>query len=345
MGTAKSKDALRLLEAAYSFVPDERAWLTQVVEALRPYDLGGGIAAYVSELGERIAVRSEASAALEVDVSALHAMAEFLPPPFYRHIHAPTPLISSSESFPAAAAAVGIEFGTSWPVNTPFPVPRFAWAIAGGDAGVETVLITFHCDPGQGYSARDHHALDCLAAHLGSVLRLRSLLRSNAPSAEDDAVEVVLAPDGEVLDARGEERDDEALRSSLVESVRRSEKAKLRRATAEERVEVWTALVEGRWSILENVERDGKRTLLAYRNDPRTSPMRLLTPRERSVATYAALGHSFKYIAYELGIALSTAAACLESALRKLGLASRAELIQIFGRGPVDASSATATRE
>ena len=40
-----------------------------------------------------------------------------------------------------------------------------------------------------------------------------------------------------------------------------------------------------------------------------------------------------KFIAYELGIAIATAALDLENAIRKLGVANRAELIQLFARG------------
>lgn len=42
------------------------------------------------------------------------------------------------------------------------------------------------------------------------------------------------------------------------------------------------------------------------------------------------LGHTHKFIAYELGIAVSTVGAHLQSALRKLGLRSRADLVKLF---------------
>jgi DNA-binding CsgD family transcriptional regulator len=325
------KNPLRLVEAAYSFDESEQEWLERLIDALEPYDLGKGIAAYISELGERIAVRSFASRALAIDPTAVHAMASFLPAPFYRRIHAPTPLVSNLEAFPIAARDVGMTFGKHWPEETPFMVPQAAWAIAGGDVERESVLITFHCDPGKEYSARDRQALDCVAAHLGSVLRLRAFLRGAKPSPH--AVDAVISPDGKVLDARGELRPAEG-HVPLIDAIRRSERAKLRSATADEKLAVWTALVEGKWSVLETVEQDGKRLFLACRNDPRTRPLHLLTPRERSVVTYAALGHSFKYMAYELGVSITNVGATLDTALRKLGLQSRAELIPLFAQQP-----------
>jgi DNA-binding CsgD family transcriptional regulator len=317
---------LRVLEAAYSFVPDERAWLQGIVEALRPYDLGEGLAAYCSDLGPTLAARTIVNET-GIESATIHAMVTQLPPAFYRRLHIPMPLVSSFDFFPQALRDVCLE-ESSWPHVVGVPTPDASWAICGGDADVETALVVFHCQPGDAHAARDKHALDCLAAHLGSALRLRSLLR-DAPSGDHPSVEAVFASDGRLLDARGAAQDSEE-RAPLLDAVRRSERAKLRSATPEERLDLWTALVEGRWSILENVERDGKRTLLACRNDPRTTPMRSLTAREQAVVAYAACGHSFKYIAYELGIALPTAAASLETALRKLGLTSRTELIRLL---------------
>lgn len=77
--------------------------------------------------------------------------------------------------------------------------------------------------------------------------------------------------------------------------------------------------------------------LLACRNDPAEAAPRALTSRERSVVSLAAVGHSLKHIAYELGIKVPTAASHLDTALRKLGVGSRAELSRLFASQlPVD---------
>jgi len=59
--------------------------------------------------------------------------------------------------------------------------------------------------------------------------------------------------------------------------------------------------------------------------------MRRLTARQRGVVSYVALGHSYKYVAYELGISITAVATDLRDAMRKLGIRSRAELISTFG--------------
>jgi DNA-binding NarL/FixJ family response regulator len=54
---------------------------------------------------------------------------------------------------------------------------------------------------------------------------------------------------------------------------------------------------------------------------------RALTERERVIAHLAALGKTNKLIAYELGLSPSTVATHLATALRKLGLRSRTQLV------------------
>lgn len=329
-----SKDPLRFMEAAYTFGDDEQTWLASIVRELLPYELGGGVAAYTSELGPEIKLRSIVNET-QIGSESVHAMVRVLPPHFYRRIHAPMPLSYSIESFPRMARELGMS-GEQWPHGVEERTPAAAWAICGGDANVESLLAVFHCRPGERHHERDRAILDCFAAHLGSALRLRALLAHGRASADDAAVDAVISPDGRLLDARGDEAKDVDARAPLLDAVRRSERAKLRRASAEERLEIWTALVDGRWSILESTERDGKRMLLAYRNDAtsRTPAIRQLTKREQAIAQYASLGHPLKYIAYELGIPLSTVGASLDRALRKLGVASRAELIQLFAHAP-----------
>jgi DNA-binding NarL/FixJ family response regulator len=112
--------------------------------------------------------------------------------------------------------------------------------------------------------------------------------------------------------------------------VKQSERARLRNATMEERLDLWPGLVDGRWSIIESIESDGKRSLLLCRNEPRTVAVRSLTTRERAVVQRAVLGHPFKFIAYDLGLPVSTVADVLRTSLRKLGVGSRTDLIRLF---------------
>jgi DNA-binding NarL/FixJ family response regulator len=99
---------------------------------------------------------------------------------------------------------------------------------------------------------------------------------------------------------------------------------------------LWRALAAGQLSIVDRFDRDGRRFLLARRGRADSARRSALSEREWRVAGYAAMGYASKTIAFNLGIAWSTVAERLRSAMTKLGISSRAELIQLFnptGRG------------
>lgn len=88
-------------------------------------------------------------------------------------------------------------------------------------------------------------------------------------------------------------------------------------------------MIEGRWTLVERVDTDGKRLLLAKRNPPDSIAHRALTERERAVVERASLGGSLRHVAYELGLAESTVSEALSRALKKLGIKTRAELLEL----------------
>lgn len=321
------KDPFAILDAVYSISKNEGAWLEGIVNASHAYDFGDGAAAYTATMGAAPSIKAIANQS-HFPSAVVHMMAEQMPPHYFSRAHAPMPLTRAREFFPRVEREIELAGPSFYDGVIPEFKPPEAWAVIGGDLGVETTTLVFHCQPGQAPSDRDRMHLDAIGAHIGSALRLRALLRSD-PSADGPTVDAVISPDGRILDARGDTKERD-VQAPLIEAVRRLEGAKLRSATTEERLEIWTALVEGRWSILERVETDGKRVLLVHRNSSRSTPLHILSPHEQAVATYAALGHSFKYISYELGIPLATVAVRLKSAIRKLGLRSRGELIQLL---------------
>jgi DNA-binding CsgD family transcriptional regulator len=160
------------------------------------------------------------------------------------------------------------------------------------------------------------------AVHMAAALRLRRRL---APPAQAEAV---LSPSGKLEHAQPAAQLDHA-RSSLVAAVKAVEKArgKLRQIDPEAASASWKGLVSTRWSLVDHFESDGKRWVLAHRNDVPVDGAAALTDRERQALAFAALGHTNKLIAYELGVAPSTVAVLLHRAAKKLGTANRAELI------------------
>lgn len=166
-----------------------------------------------------------------------------------------------------------------------------------------------------------------LAAHVAAGLRLRRRLAS---AADERAPEAIVTPAGRVEHASGPARRPAALlalRKAALAAARA--RGPLRASKPERALALWQGLVDGRWTLVDRFDRDGRRFLIAHRNDPRLGTPRALTPRERQVLAYAALGHATKLIAYELGLSVGAVSAYLATALRKLGLRSRLELATI----------------
>ena len=129
----------------------------------------------------------------------------------------------------------------------------------------------------------------CISAHLGAGMRLRAATRrlqlDSAP------VEAVLDSGGRVQHARAGAAS-VAARELLREAVRRIEKAR----TAEGRrdpdaaMDSWEGLVDGRWSLVDRFDTDGKRFVVAVQNDPAHPDPRGFTMCEREVAEFVGLG-------------------------------------------------------
>lgn len=167
-----------------------------------------------------------------------------------------------------------------------------------------------------------------LAAHVASGFRLRRQLDAISQRGVEGA-EAVLEADGVLAHAEGEAAEGPA-RLALRGAAVALDKARAKAAKTNDAagaLEVWRPLVEARWTLYDHFDRDGRRYYVARRNDPRLAEDGL-SLRERQVVGFAALGHSNKLIAYELGLKPSTVATHLSSAARKLGLPGRVALIQ-----------------
>ncbi|MGH7437986.1 MAG: response regulator transcription factor [Polyangiaceae bacterium] len=173
----------------------------------------------------------------------------------------------------------------------------------------------------------DPDTLARLSLHLAASYRLRS--RLGQASALDRA-EAILRPDGHIEHATGPARLRDARESLVAAAVRIDRLKSARKREPDRALARWRALVDARWSLVDHFEGDGRRFVLAQRNDPAIGPFALLTTRERQVVALAALGYANKLIGYELGISVSTAGVLLSRAAKKLGAPSRAALIQAY---------------
>jgi DNA-binding CsgD family transcriptional regulator len=168
-----------------------------------------------------------------------------------------------------------------------------------------------------------------VSAHFAAGYRLRRRLagRRLAP----DGAEAVLKPGGKLLHANGDARATPA-REELVRATRRIDRARSRagRKDAEAATRSWRALVDGRWTLVDYSERNGERFVLAKRNDLQFSEPPKLSAREQQILAFAALDHTNKEIAYELGLSAATVRVLMSRAARKLRAAGREDAIEIF---------------
>ncbi len=167
------------------------------------------------------------------------------------------------------------------------------------------------------------------AAHVAAGARVR---RATAALAlHDPRVEAVLDGGGRLLDAHGAAGAAET-RTFLRERVQRIDAARTvkGRRDSEAALAAWEGLVLGRWSLVDHFDADGRRFVVAVKNDPAHPDPRGLSERESQVAAFVGLGHSSKQIAYALGLSTATITTHASHAAAKLGLRNRAQLASFF---------------
>ena len=335
---AARPDPIRIVEAAYTWADSDERWLAGVVDAAAPYEIGGGVIAYTVRIAEQVHVDvlCKTAGADDADARMLRRVTTGFPVPLARQICAPTEFVGNGAFRMSRIARAARGPSAALLRRTSARLPAL-WALISGDPRQRTLMMCFPGgerprSPDQPFPHRDARSLGLVGAHLAAALRLRGLVGGAGGDAAGDAVEAVLTPAGRLLHAEPA-ASSPAARSSLAEAVRAAETARgrLRRSSPEDALQLWTALVHGRWTIIDAVERDGKRLVLARKNPVHGIGLLALSRDERDVAWLAACGHSYKYIAYELGVPMSTVAGRLRRALRKLRAGSRADLLRILG--------------
>jgi hypothetical protein len=90
-------DPIALVEAAYQWTADERAWLDAILATAAPYDVGGGVIACTATAHPTTTVRAiDASAnTAAADVEQFHRVVAEFPPALARQVFAPAELVGS----------------------------------------------------------------------------------------------------------------------------------------------------------------------------------------------------------------------------------------------------------
>jgi DNA-binding CsgD family transcriptional regulator len=330
-------DCVRIIEAGYAPATTDEAWMAGVLEPFEPLARGMGLMSGIVDFGEegpRVGnwvARGPLPDGLAPGWRRMYAYLAENFPVSLRSLLSPDPSVIcwSTERVSCIPPAA---FPDIRQIMGP---PRYldALGILAAEPSGPSLLVTVPYGEDVTIPPRTLRQLARATAHLCSALRLRRRAAEMPEEAGGLArdVEAVLDPSGRLEHARGAAAGKSA-RESLSGIVRRMEHARgrLRHTDPEEALAIWLALFDGRWSIVERTETDGRRFLLARRNPPGARDPIALTQGERDVLACVARGHSNKYAGYLLGVAPSTVGTRLESARRKLGLSSRRQAIEML---------------
>lgn len=329
-----SGDLISIVEAAYDLELDTEAWLAQLLERAAPrLDRGLGLLAWVVDLRNPSAPQSVVNRGMSDGLlCAIRSLVNALPET-QRELHA------TVQPFGTSTQVLGLSEAQAR-VYQPY-VERYhphgvhdAIGLMATDPEGRVILLSAAMPDLRRPSSREVAIWSQVAAHVEAGSRLRHNL-AQRPDCPPDAV---VSPDGAVLHAEGAAKAGTA-REHLRTAARAVDRARSGVRRGDEALELWQGLVAGEWSLVDHFDTDGRRYLVARKNDPQVPEPRALTMRERQVLAYTALGHPLKLIAYTLGLSIATVAEQRQRAMRKLGLKSSAEVIRLFDRRPPSTAS------
>ena len=321
---SKETDYISIVEACYRDADSESEWLAQVFESAGPaLDLGGGLGLSLVQEGPtgREVTLSEGVGRINDMLKLSWPVIQQLDDATYRGFFYPSkPVILASKLVGRSAAPVQQTFSSLMEhagardllgmLGYPAPGWAFAMFVAVGDAPLGSALSA---------------TLRRLRIHIEASMRLRLFSSAEAVA--------VIGPNGKLehveLDAL--ERTTCKLLEAQVSAIEhaRSEKG---RADPHRALAVWQALVEGRWSLVERVERDGRRHYHAFENAPHIHAQRALTDTEALVFALSLQGLVGKEVAYATGLSQPRVSDALRLAAERLGFADRDELLRVGAR-------------
>lgn len=329
-------DPIQLVEAFYAPEVDDRLWGRGILEALAPIAAGVGLVASSMEAHAPGDVRLRVLSELDVGIDWVPEFRRFWSSALPAHVAF---LRAQRSSFAALLSSVWRSDWDTW-AGYRLLFKRVglcdSFAIV-APAGGSAPDLQLHVPIPRGAfppPPRSRQLLAGAASHLASAVRLRRLLPQCGARTEDSLTEAVLDPAGRVLHATSVARG-RAARGHLVEAVRTMDRARgsLRWKSPEEALALWGALIDGRWSLVDHVDVDGRRYVLARRNPPDHWDPRALSSRERAVLALALDGRSNKAIGFDTRLAPSTIAGLLRSCQAKLGVGSRRALMCLLRNG------------
>ena len=312
---------VRLVELAYQIERGSREWMDDVGRLLA--EVTQGQTTYVQEFAKvdgRLCVTdnwADDRSIVDALEAVTHGMTDAEQLPFM-----PAPLTAGTARELLARAGIPFEGSPFAVMYERLGIPELFSVAAVGPTGQGVafgVVLSDFVGPPPELRAR----LTQVGAHVAAGARLRRKLDGGAP---EDTAEAILRADGKLEHLSGPALDE---RERLSDAVKRVERARIRTRDPDEALQLWQALVNGRWSLVDRFEGDGRSYYVAVANQPDVAEIRSLTRREAEVVSYIASGTDTKTTAYALGLDAVTVRSHLSAAMAKLGVGSRAELIRL----------------
>jgi DNA-binding CsgD family transcriptional regulator len=318
-------------EAAYDLEPKQQDWLPRLLEAGAPvFDHGLGVIALTC-------LRPREPGPLAIDqIHLASAPADFAERVIHMQIDTPSDLVWSL-SRPAMprtlSEAAGDDLDGFRRIMRAFDFAKDGVGISAFDPDGRGVYLIAALPKVTTLTPRERARWQMLAAHFGAGYRLRRALGelTGAPSTNlPHGAEVVIDPKSfRVTQAEGRAKSAASL-NALREAATRIDKSRgsMRQRDPELALELWKALVRGRWSAVDWFDSDGRRYVLGIPNAPGVTDPRGLSKRETQVLNYVLRGMSNKLVAYHLGLSSGRVSAVLSSVMRKFKVRTRSELIK-----------------
>ncbi|WP_437681822.1 LuxR C-terminal-related transcriptional regulator [Sorangium sp. So ce131] len=325
-------DTIGALDAIYAEAVRPRSdWLASAVEVLRPsLDAGLGIVAYEFDLrGEGVSIGS--SLRMLGDADLIRTVRET----FGASTKSLLDIVYGTGAVITLNQVLGVSVHDH-PLTAPFARELGAddWlSVQAMDISGRGVKFDAPLPRGVQLDRAARRRWSLLARHLAAAGRLHHRLQTTK-TAVQGAVNPESGRTDVAIDGAGPRRE-------LLSAARRMARAHAKGLSSEEALSLWQVLGSARWSLVATPGSGGTRSLVVYENTPFAPDPRSLSQRERTVAQLAAMGHSNKLIAYDLGIGEGSVSALLTRVRRKLRVRSRAELIKLV----VALSSAPAPKE
>jgi DNA-binding CsgD family transcriptional regulator len=329
-----------IVEAAYRVGHAREVWLRGVLDATGPVIQPSTFACgYFVDISEAGAVRVDGVSVLGGSASLAKAIAAFheTTPDMSRIVHAQAAMGAVTVSELLAKfeyARPGFEKLGASVAHAGIPLAD-TLGVVGLDAAGRGVVLSCAYDRPTTLNRQMRTRWTRVGVHLAAGERLRRALEARPSEAE-----AVLSPAGRVEHAEGDAKGSAAL-ESLRTRVAMIDRARSRRGRSDPdaALEAWRGLVAGRWSLVDRFESDGRRYVVAHRNEPVPAKVLALTLRERQVVAHRVVGHASKVIAYALGISAAAVSAALRSAMLKLGARNVQQLLTRLDRRVVNAAA------